>query len=135
MASQVSSQQENHFITGIDHVQVAMPTGAEAAARAFYHGVLGLPEVPKPPQLAVNGGLWFQTGVTQLHLGGETPFLPARKAHPALTVRDFPGFLAHLAQQGVAVKPELAVAGRQRATIDDPFGNKVELIEDLAGPA
>jgi catechol 2,3-dioxygenase-like lactoylglutathione lyase family enzyme len=120
------------FVTGIDHVQVAMPSGAEAQARAFYGGVLGLTEVPKPADLAVGGGLWFQTGSSQVHLGGETPFIAARKAHPALTVGDFAGFVAHLTQQGVEVRPELVVAGRQRASISDVFGNKIELIEDAS---
>ena len=120
------------FVTGIDHVQVAMPSGAEAQARAFYGGVLGLTEVPKPAHLAVGRGLWFQTGASQVHLGGETPFIAARKAHPALTVGDFDGYVAHLTQQGVEVRPELVVAGRQRASISDVFGNKIELIEDVA---
>lgn len=120
------------FITGIDHVQLAMPVGAEEVARAFYHGVLGLTEIPKPPALAVSGGLWFQTGALQIHLGGEAQFIPARKAHPALTVRNFAGFVAYLAERDVAVRPEIVVAGRQRASINDVFGNKIELIEDLA---
>ena len=36
----------------IDHVQVAAPPGCEAAARAFYGGLLGLEEIPKPGLLA-----------------------------------------------------------------------------------
>jgi catechol 2,3-dioxygenase-like lactoylglutathione lyase family enzyme len=47
---------------GIDHVQLAMPVGAEDQARAFYTGVLGLAEIPKPPVLAVRGGCWFACG-------------------------------------------------------------------------
>ena len=120
------------FITGIDHVQIAMPSGAEALARSFYHGVLGLAEIPKPPALAVSGGLWFQAGALQVHLGGEAQFIPAKKAHPALTVRDFAGFVAYLAGRDVAVRAEIVVAGRQRASINDVFGNKIELIEDSA---
>ena len=42
-------------ITGIEHVQLAMPPGGEDAARAFYTGLLGLPERTKPPQLAARG--------------------------------------------------------------------------------
>ena len=30
------------MITGIDHVQLAMPVGGEDAARGFYAGVLGI---------------------------------------------------------------------------------------------
>jgi catechol 2,3-dioxygenase-like lactoylglutathione lyase family enzyme len=116
-------------ITGIDHVQLAMPAGSEGQARAFYCGVLGLPEIPKPAHLAVRGGAWFQCGPAQLHLGGDAAFQAAKKAHPALTVDGFAEFVAELAAQGVAIKPEEEVAGLQRATIFDPFGNRVELIE------
>ena len=42
-------------IVGIEHVQLAMPAGEEAAARAFYTGLLGLPERPKPSKLAARG--------------------------------------------------------------------------------
>ena len=117
-----------HLI-GIDHVQLAMPVGAEALARQFYSGVLGLPEIPKPASLAVRGGAWFQCGGVQLHLGADADFLPAKKAHPALLVADFAVFSAILAGHAVALKPEEMVAGRQRATLFDPFGNRLELIE------
>lgn len=116
-------------ITGIDHVQIAMPVGAEDIARGFYSGVLGLAEIPKPAVLAVRGGVWFQCGGAQLHLGADADFHAAKKAHPALLVRDFAAFAGELATKGQALKPEDMVAGRQRATIFDPFGNRVELIE------
>ena len=116
------------FITGIDHVQLAMPVGAEEIARQFYTGVLGLKEIPKPAVLALRGGVWFACGGAQLHLGADPEFQAARKAHPALVVADFDGFAAHLAGHGVALKPEDEVAGRQRATLADPFGNRVELM-------
>lgn len=34
------------MIIGIDHVQLAMPEGEEAAAQQFYEGILGLRRVP-----------------------------------------------------------------------------------------
>lgn len=116
-------------LTGIDHVQLAMPVGAEAQARQFYSGVLGLAEIPKPAALAVRGGAWFQCGPVQLHLGADPEFRPAKKAHPALVVADFTVFSAILGGHGVSLKAEEAVAGRQRATLFDPFGNRLELIE------
>ena len=116
-------------ITGIDHVQLAMPVGAEDLARAFYSGVLGLDEIEKPALLAVRGGVWFQCGAAQLHLGADGAFQAAKKAHPALLVRDFAMFAQALATKGVAIQPEEMVAGRERATIHDPFGNRVELIQ------
>lgn len=116
------------YISGIDHVQIAMPVGAEALARQFYHGVLGLPEIPKPAVLAVRGGVWFQCGSVQIHLGADPDFQAAKKAHPALVVSDFPALSDALARHGVAVHPEEVVGGRQRANVFDPFGNRVELI-------
>lgn len=46
-------------IRHIDHILIAMPAGREDEARAFYHGILGLTEKIKPPQLVARGGCWF----------------------------------------------------------------------------
>ena len=116
-------------IAGIDHVQVAIPPGSDEAARAFYGGVLGLTEIPKPAPLNASGGLWFQTGASQLHIGGQAGFVPARKAHPAFVIADFEAYCALLRERGVEVREEVQVDGRRRAGIEDPFGNRVELIE------
>jgi hypothetical protein len=67
-------------IIGIDHVQLAMPPGQEERARAFYRDVLGLPETPKPPDLAKRGGCWFETDRVKVHLGIDNSFHPASKA-------------------------------------------------------
>ena len=116
-------------ISGIDHVQVAIPPGADDAARAFYGGVLGLPETPKPAPHNASGGMWFVAGASQLHIGSQVDFIAAKKAHPAFIVEDFDGYCALLRKQEVAVREEPQVAGRRRAGIEDPFGNRVELIE------
>ena len=39
----------------LDHVQLAIPKGAEDLCRPFYVGLLGLKEVPKPAALAGRG--------------------------------------------------------------------------------
>jgi catechol 2,3-dioxygenase-like lactoylglutathione lyase family enzyme len=111
-------------IVGIDHVQLAMPPGGEDAARGFYAGVLGIPEVPKPPHLAARGGCWFEDGPVKVHLGVEEDFRPARKAHPALRVDDLPGLLATLAARGHTV----TAGDPGQAYVDDPFGNRIELV-------
>ena len=115
-------------ITGIDHVQLSMPVGAEELARQFYHGMLGLSEIVKPASLALRGGAWFECGAAQLHLGADLDFQAAKKAHPALVVVDFALFCALLEERGVTVTPKETVAGRLRATLFDPFGNRLELI-------
>ena len=78
---------EKYFI-GIDHVQVAAPANQEDLARAFYAEKLGFKEITKPANLARKGGVWFQIGQQQLHIGVETNFEPAKKAHPAFAVHN-----------------------------------------------
>ncbi len=113
--------------TAIDHVQLAIPRGGEPAARRFYGDLLGLAEVPKPEALAARGGCWFESGEVKIHLGVEDDFRPARKAHPALRCRDYPGLVARLAAAGVAVRDAGDVPGVTRCHLDDPFGNRIEL--------
>jgi diguanylate cyclase (GGDEF)-like protein/PAS domain S-box-containing protein len=116
---------------GIDHVQLAMPAGPEAEAEAerFYGDLLGFGRIPKPAALAARGGCWFASSTVQLHLGVEEPFQPARKAHPALKIDDLDPLLAQLTAAAVDVRPAEDVDGRRRVHVDDPFGNRIELIE------
>jgi catechol 2,3-dioxygenase-like lactoylglutathione lyase family enzyme len=111
---------------GIDHVQLAIPTGQEAAARAFYVGTLGMVEVPKPPAMAARGGAWFRAGPTEIHVGVEADFVPARKAHPALLVADLHDVVA---RTGLAATWSDEIPGTLRCHVDDPFGNRIELID------
>ena len=115
-------------IVSLDHVQLAMPPGREGEARAFYEAILGIPERPKPPHLAKRGGCWFERGALKLHLGVEADFRPARKAHPALIVEDLPALAAALAQAGYRTS-DAALDGDDRLYVDDPFGNRIELME------
>jgi catechol 2,3-dioxygenase-like lactoylglutathione lyase family enzyme len=82
----------------LDHIQLAMPEGGEAAARGFYEGLLGLTEVEKPGNLKKRGGSWFEKGPIKVHLGIEKDFRPARKAHPAFLVSDLKSLVARLEQ-------------------------------------
>jgi catechol 2,3-dioxygenase-like lactoylglutathione lyase family enzyme len=112
----------------IDHVQLAMPTGQEEKARAFFAGILGMTEVPKPAELAKRGGCWFQSGVVQIHLGVEADFRPARKAHPALRCKNYDQLLDSLVAAGVSVEEVDDIPGVRRCHIHDPFGNRIELV-------
>lgn len=118
-------------LTRIDHVQLAMPEGAEDEARRFYTGLLGIPETPKPPKLAARGGCWFEDGDLKIHLGVEADFRAARKAHPALIVSGLRGLVARLEADGVTVKDDDELQGYDRIYVDDPFGNRIELMEPL----
>ena len=118
-------------IAAIEHVQLAMPAGQESAARDFYQGILGIPEVPKPPHLAKRGGAWFERGALKIHLGVEADFRPARKAHPALLVVDLATLVARLRQNNVVVIDDDPMEGYLRVYVADPFGNRIELMEPL----
>ena len=117
----------NFAVTALHHVQLAMPEGGEDEARAFYAGVLGLTEVAKPAELAGRGGVWFGAGTLALHLGVETPFAPARKAHPALSVTDLEAARTALADHGASDISHLP--GLRRFYVADPFGNRIEIVE------
>jgi len=114
--------------SAIDHVQLAMPVGREDTARHFYGGLLGMAEIPKPPELAKRGGCWFESGAFQIHLGVENDFRAAKKAHPALRCRDYPALLQKLHRAGVEVNEVEDIPGVRRCHIHDPFGNRIELI-------
>jgi catechol 2,3-dioxygenase-like lactoylglutathione lyase family enzyme len=116
-------------VYGIDHVQLAMPSGGEHLARRFYGEVLGLTEVTKPLNLAARGGCWFQCGPLQLHLGIDSDFRPAKKAHPALLVNNLAELLNALPAAGFEVRRDSEpVQGFDRAFTADPFGNRIELV-------
>ena len=116
-------------ILRIDHVQLAMPRGEEEKARAFYGGLLEIPEAPKPPELAKRGGVWFERGDLKVHLGVEAEFRPALKAHPAFVVSGLEGLAAPLRAAGAAVVEDDAMPGYRRFYVTDPFGNRLELME------
>ena len=119
-------------ILSIDHVQIAIPSGREEKARAFYVELLGFIEIPKPPELAKRGGAWFQSGNVQLHLGVEADFKPARKAHPAFVVDDLDALIANVQSAGYQTDTsQPPLDGYKRAHVFDPFGNRIELMEKL----
>jgi len=116
--------------SAIDHVQLAMPPGEEDRARAFYGRMLGMTEVAKPPELAKRGGCWFTCGRVQIHLGVESEFRPARKAHPALRCVDYNALITQLRADGVTVTEDQSIPEVRRCHIVDPFGNRIELIHE-----
>ncbi|APO79571.1 glyoxalase/bleomycin resistance protein/dioxygenase family protein (plasmid) [Rhizobium etli 8C-3] len=116
-------------IIGIDHIQLAMPSGEEEDARAFYQGLLGLREVSKPAHLAARGGCWFEGEGAKIHLGVEAEFVPARKAHPGLLVRDLSRLSERLEDAGFPTITDQPLDGYNRRYVSDPFGNRLELME------
>jgi catechol 2,3-dioxygenase-like lactoylglutathione lyase family enzyme len=117
------------MITAVDHVQLAMPSGGEDEAAAFYEGVLGIPRIPKPPHLAKRGGCWFESEAVKIHLGVEADFRPAKKAHPGLLVDGLARLIELLGHAGYPVNSDEPLEGYHRVYVDDPFGNRLELME------
>jgi catechol 2,3-dioxygenase-like lactoylglutathione lyase family enzyme len=123
-------------ITGLDHVQVAAPPNTEAEARSFYGSLLGLEEIPKPPELADAGGAWFACGAQQVHIGTSDPFLAAKKAHPAFAVADaatLDVIAERLASAGAPVRWDERLPDVLRFYTEDPWGNRLELCVPGAG--
>ena len=116
-------------VMSLEHVQLAMPAGGEERARAFYRDALGIPETPKPPHLAKRGGCWFERGDLKIHLGVEADFRPARKAHPALLVEDLKALETKLRSLGYVLRDDEPLEGYHRIYVDDPFDNRIELME------
>jgi catechol 2,3-dioxygenase-like lactoylglutathione lyase family enzyme len=116
-------------IVRLDHVQLAMPAGREAEAIAFYDEILGIPHVAKPAHLALRGGCWFERGDLKVHLGVEQDCRPANKAPPAFRVVPFRALARTIIDAGSGVDDDEPLEGYDRVYADDPFGNRIELME------
>ncbi|MGW1837937.1 VOC family protein [Streptomyces sp. NPDC002067] len=120
------------MITGLDHVQLAAPPGSEPALRAFYTGILGMTEVPKPAPLAARGGCWFEAGTARLHLGIDPGHHPSAKAHAAFCVPDADAVADRLTAAGATVTRDDALPGHRRCFTTDPAGNRLEFLTPVA---
>lgn len=118
------------MITGLHHIQLVMPLGGNDEARRFYT-LLGFQEEPQPEVLRPRGGVWFRAGLVSLHIGVEEDFRPARKAHPAFRVASLQAALEMLTAAGIAYRPDVDLPGLRRVHLNDPFGNRIELLEEV----
>jgi len=116
-------------IVALDHVQFTMPAGTEEQADRFYVDILGFEAEEKPPALAARGGRWYRSGTVRFHLGVEKEFRPSTRAHPAFVVTDLDALVARLAAQRVAAQWDDDISGTRRCYVDDPFGNRLELVD------
>jgi catechol 2,3-dioxygenase-like lactoylglutathione lyase family enzyme len=118
-------------IEGMHHVMIAIPKGGEDDARSFYGEALGLSELPKPETLRARGGVWFAAGQIQLHLGIDSEFRPATKAHIALQVSGVAALRDRLIAAGYQLEPDASLPGFERYYVADPFGNRIEILEPM----
>jgi hypothetical protein len=122
----------------VDHVQVSMPKGQEAAAETFFRDILKFERLPKPPELEKRGGAWFRSPKTsaddkyavEIHVGVEENFRPAKKAHPAIRVRNINELAKTLQTHGYTVEWDTSIASSKRFFVHDVFGNRFEFIDD-----
>jgi catechol 2,3-dioxygenase-like lactoylglutathione lyase family enzyme len=113
----------------LSHINVSMPKGGEDQARAFYAGLLGLREVPKPESIRSRGGVWFDAGGLDIHLSVEENRLGADvQRHFGLESAEVEKLRAALEAAGVKTD-----GGRptpwKRFFVSDPFGNRIEIHE------
>jgi catechol 2,3-dioxygenase-like lactoylglutathione lyase family enzyme len=121
------------MILKIHHAQITIPNGAEDKAREFYCRVLGLEELPKPEQLAGRGGLWLRVGDRQLHIGTEdNAGRESTKAHVAYQVADLDAWRSLLGEHRVEIKDGIQIPRVRRFEFRDPFGNRIEFLEEGA---
>jgi catechol 2,3-dioxygenase-like lactoylglutathione lyase family enzyme len=116
-------------LPGIHHVQIAIPANSEDIARKFYGELLEFREIAKPINLQQRGGVWFETRNMPLHLGVDKGFRPARKAHVAFFVDDIDRMRARVEEAGYHPIDDEPLVGYIRFYLNDPFGNRLELLE------
>lgn len=116
-------------LSQLHHVQLAIPAGGEDACRQFWVQTLGMTELPKPPALAAKGGCWFDGGGVEVHVGVESDFAPARKAHPGILVTGLRDLAARLEAAGTTVTWDGEMPGYERFYAADPFGNRLEFLQ------
>jgi len=116
------------MVTGLDHIQLALPAGAESRMRQFYCAHLRLVEVTKPAALQARGGFWAKAGESDIHFGVDPDFYPATKAHPAFVVKDIQQLAQQLFGAGFDVRWDRALPAVIRFFTTDPAGNRIEII-------
>jgi catechol 2,3-dioxygenase-like lactoylglutathione lyase family enzyme len=111
----------------LQHVNVVYPAGAEAEARAFYAGALGLEEVPKPGEFD-QSGMWFQLGSGQVHLSpGDPP--PPGPWHFCVVADDFEPLRRRVEATGADTEDTHSWGDRRRFFTRDPWGARIEILE------
>jgi Glyoxalase/Bleomycin resistance protein/Dioxygenase superfamily len=118
-------------ITGLDHIQICVPTDQEENAREFYLNILNFEEIEKPDSLKKNGGFWCHAGNAFLHIGVEKFETITSKRHPAFIVEDINETRKHLERHQVPIKEDTLIPGIIRFSCFDPFNNRIELLQRI----
>ncbi len=113
-------------------MDITVPKAAEEAARHFYGVIMGMQEIPKPPNLLKNGGAWFKGGPVELHVAVEEAALTNResKRHVCYLVQDLAAAEQHLRDAGIEIiEDRQPVEGWKRFYVRDPGGNRIEIAQ------
>ena len=115
-------------IIRLQHAALTVPVERLEEARRFYSDILGLREVPRPPEIRDRPGIWYSFGSTELHIQARNN-VPEEKGdrHPALVVDDIDAWRARFAEHGIAVSGQPTIYNRRRFDVRDPFGNRIEI--------
>jgi len=119
----------------IDHV--AIDVVDVERSRAFYGGLLGLKELPRPASFTF-GGAWFAVGPEVLHLVVRGETFPPAPHHFCLWVTDvrLAALVLDAAGYEITWDTRYKIPGIDRFFTRDPDGNRVELQgSDSAGPS
>ncbi|WP_438727700.1 VOC family protein [Parasphingorhabdus sp. DH2-15] len=119
------------MFNAIHHVNLVIPKGEEPRARAFYEGVLGLPEVEQPDEQKVSGGCWFELGTVRIHISIDPDFKPSTKAHTAFQIDALQPLRERIEAAQLPVKEGSDVGGLERFFAFDPFGNRLEFMAPI----
>jgi catechol 2,3-dioxygenase-like lactoylglutathione lyase family enzyme len=114
-------------VSGIDHVQIAVPKALEAQCLKFYREIFAFPEVDKPAELRARGGAWFEVGALQMHIGVDPDASPKSRRHICFLTDDLARAKAFVLAQGIAIESEGVAEGLSRFFIRDPAGNRIEI--------
>jgi catechol 2,3-dioxygenase-like lactoylglutathione lyase family enzyme len=117
----------------LQHVSLPVSPDRVEACAAFY-ALLGF--VPRPAPAGIAGrATWLERGPTQVHLLLVDAPATRWPGHLAVTVDDFDATLAALRAAGHDPEPRTAHWGAARAYVEDPAGQRVEVMASAPPPA
>jgi catechol 2,3-dioxygenase-like lactoylglutathione lyase family enzyme len=110
-----------------DHINICVAPERLEEAREFYTQVIGLQPTFRPDVFGIPG-YWFLMADIELHIGIE-PALPPSNRHTAFEVTNLAECRKHLEANGIVIKEEPLLPGRNRFSFVDPFTNRLELLQ------
>ena len=124
------------LIVGVDHINLTIDEGADALerARAFYGGVLALEPLPRMTHEESPRGAWYSCGAQELHLSAESGASGSNNSsrrHAGFCVADLDALGSRIRAAGIEVKTGNPMPGRKRFFVRDPFGNRLEFMEQI----